>query len=109
MIYLASPYSHPDPEVRHHRYAVASAHTAKRLKQKKVMFSPIVYGHHMAMIHGLPKDAAWWMDFNMSFLAVCSGIEVLTMSGWRESKGVKIEIEVATEIGLPILYTKPLE
>jgi hypothetical protein len=57
MIYLASPYSHPDPAVREARFREACRAAAKLMRLGQPAFSPIVHGHPIA-VYGLPNGTA---------------------------------------------------
>lgn len=89
MIYLASPYS-GTPEQMQHRYNITLAYTAEAIRQGNKIFSPIVYGHHMADIVG--TSAAAWKEINDVMIARATDLWVLTIDGWQDSKGVKQEI-----------------
>ena len=55
MIYLASPYTHHDPEVRLERYRAVCRAAAGLIRQGRVVFSPIAHSHAITE-HGLPGD-----------------------------------------------------
>jgi len=94
MIYLASPYSHPDPRMREERFRVACQAAAKLMRNGEVVFSPIAHGHCIAQ-HGLPTDWRFWERHDREQLMRCDEVVVLTMDGWRESEGVQAEIRIA--------------
>lgn len=102
MIYLASPWSHPDPAIREKRYIQAREATSALLRAGKLVFSPIVYSHHMAERDGLPGGFAFWKQFNESMILRCSFLWVLTLDGWRESEGVTAEINLAAKLNKPM-------
>lgn len=103
MIYVASPYSHPDHMVQVHRYLMAEEYVVAAMKQKIVAYSPIVYCHPIAERHSLPGDAAYWKEFNNSIMRRCEGFHLLELIGWRESKGVQYELMMAQELSIPII------
>ncbi len=107
MIYIASPYSHPDPAIMQHRFEEVERFTAWALKLGVVAISPIVYGHEMAKKHELPTDAAWWAKFNRRLFNHCNLMYLLQIDGWIESRGVKMELEWAKEQSLPVLRFAP--
>jgi len=45
MIYLATPYSHDDPEVMEERFALVTATAAQLMLAGYVVYSPITHGH----------------------------------------------------------------
>ena len=101
-IYLASPYSHSEASIREARFKEAEAATVWFLKQKVWVYSPIVHCHALAKEHNLPTDAGFWQEFNHTMIERSSGVIVLGIEGWQESKGVKDEISFAREMGLEV-------
>jgi hypothetical protein len=106
MIYLASPYSHPDPDVREARYRAACLATASLLRAGQLVFSPIAYSHWTAE-HGLPCTWSFWAMFDRWFLEHCDEVVVLMLDGWKASVGVQAEIRIARELGKPVRYISP--
>lgn len=91
-IYVASPYTSPDPEVVHDRYLGVMYYTMELLRLRKWAYSPIVHCHEMSRIHMLPTDAMYWMDYNYAMLAAARELHVLCLPGWNKSVGVTGEI-----------------
>jgi len=104
MIYLASPYSHPDAVVRNLRYERVLFHCAEQMRAGKVIFSPIVYGHQFALLGLAQTDHVWWKEFNERMMAGSEALHVLMLEGWHESNGVSHEINFAHEIGLEVKF-----
>lgn len=104
MIYLASPYSSPIPDLEHQRFLAAEKFVAEQFRSGCWVFSPILYAHMMAKKHALPKDAKGWLAFNIHFLRMSEAVFVLQLPRWEESEGVQIEIKVARAIMLPVVY-----
>jgi len=104
VIYLASPYSHPDPAVRELRYEIAGEVATRLLHSGHLVYSPIVHSHPL-VLHGLSTGWEYWRDLDMAMLSRCQELLVLTISGWAESEGVQAEILAAKEMGMPIRYT----
>lgn len=102
--YLASPYTHPDPIVREYRYLRTLEATQILLANRVWVFSPIVHCHHMAQVMGMPHEAAFWLEYDTAMIKRSRGIFVLMLEGWSESVGVKGEIQLAIQLGLPITY-----
>ena len=103
MIYLASPYSHPDPGVREQRYRAACHATAALLQADLIVFSPIAHSHALVE-YGLPTDWAFWERFDRAHLERCDLLLVLMLEGWKTSVGVQAEIRIAREMGKPVRY-----
>ncbi|MFM2094105.1 MAG: hypothetical protein RIS70_1229 [Planctomycetota bacterium] len=106
MIYLATPYSHPDPAIREQRFATVSRVAAELVRAGQHVFSPISHSHPLA-IHGIRGDWEFWSAFDRRLLAICDEVVVLMLDGWRESRGVQAEIDLAIEMDLPVRYLSP--
>lgn len=106
MIYLASPYSHPDPAVREERYRAACQAAAALLLAGQPVCSPIVHSHPL-VAYGVPTGWVFWSRFDRALLARCDEVLVLMLDGWQESVGVQAEIRIARELGKPVRYLAP--
>jgi len=102
--YLASPYSHSLPIIMERRYAAAMAATAKLLGEGRVIYSPIVSFHTVALSHNLPTSFSFWERINLGVLQHCSNLIVLQLDGWKESVGVAGEVEFALSKNIPVEY-----
>jgi hypothetical protein len=67
MIYLASPYSHPDAEVRERRFDAACRAAAALICQGKTIFSPIAHSHAICR-YGVPLDWRFWQRHDRRYL-----------------------------------------
>lgn len=103
LIYLASPYSHPDPTVREKRYHDACKAVVRLIQNGGLVYSPIVHSHPLAL-QGLPTDWEYWREFDMAMLSRAEELVVLVIDGWWESEGVQAEIRAAEEMGIPVRY-----
>jgi len=106
MIYLASPYTHPDPVVREERFRAVCRLAADIMRCGIHVFSPIAHSHPIAK-HGLPLDWEFWREYNFEFLRRCSALWVLMLDGWQESEGVQAEIKRARELGMQVMLIRP--
>ena len=103
LVYLASPYSDPSPEVREHRFKEACKAAAMLMSHGINIFSPIAHTHPIAEF-GLPKDWEFWEAFDRLYLEASKGMIVLNLPGYLESKGVQAEIGIMKEMGKPVWY-----
>lgn len=104
MIYLASPYTHIDPNVMHARFLNAQEIVVRATRAGHHIISPIVHFHQIACDFELPRDFTFWQNYNLELLSHCSQLWVLQSSGWRSSVGVAAEIAHAEQLGIPIVY-----
>lgn len=91
MIYLASPYSSPDPGIMSERYTKTMIVTAGMLGERQWVFSPIVHCHEMARRLSMPADFEFWREYNYHMLELADEMLILTLPGWEASKGVWAE------------------
>jgi hypothetical protein len=108
VIYLASPYSHPDPAVREARFEAVCEKAAAMMRDGLLVYSPIAHSHPLAR-RGLPGDWLFWALHNAAMMRACSRVVVLQLDGWGESEGVSAEVRLASDLGLPVSFDQPLE
>jgi hypothetical protein len=107
LIYLASPYTHRDPDVQERRFRAACQHAAHMLRAGRQVFSPIVHGHPICR-HGLPGDWIFWEPFCRTVLERCDRFVILKLPGWETSAGIANETEIAAELKLPVEHEDPM-
>jgi len=104
LIYLSSPYTHKDADVRRRRFEIVT-HCASILKRAGCfVFAPIVHAHPIAVAHGLPLDWEYWKRFDHMMLERSQAMLITEIEGWQESVGLREERLFAAELGLPIGY-----
>lgn len=108
LIYLASPYSHINPEVREQRYNAVLNMTAKMiLKWGLVVYSPIAHNHHIALMHEERNESyalGFWEKFDKKMISRCDELWIYTIDGWKESNGIKQERNFALSLGMKIRF-----
>jgi hypothetical protein len=104
--YLASPYSHRDPDVMAARYRAVVREAARMMRQGEVVYCPIGHSHEIGleMPAGMNKDHDFWMKQCIPLLAHSSKLVVYCIPGWEESRGVTEEIHLANRLGIPVKY-----
>lgn len=103
LVYLASPYSHKDPNIMNERFEIVQEVAVNMLSQNIYAFSPIAYNHPMLKFN-LPGNWEFWEEYDKAFLDHSDLVVVLMIDGWDISVGVQAEIEYAGEIGIPVIY-----
>jgi hypothetical protein len=93
MIYLASPYSHADEEVRLARFHQVCIVAAELIKQDYVVFCPIAHSHPIEVHGGVGGGWDVWIKQDIPIMERCDELHVACMPGWEESIGVQAEIE----------------
>lgn len=107
MIYIASPYSHENSNVRHHRYDQVLAYCAHLINENKLVYSPIVHNHPIAEKFELPKGFDFWQQYDYQMVALSKELHVYMIDGWDISKGVDLEVKRALELNIPVFYIEP--
>lgn len=108
LIYLASPYSDPDPAVCEARFQAACRAAAELIRLGYAVFSPIAHSHPIAMIGGIDHLSPVWYEADLPLLHACSRVIVLKLDGWDTSRGVSIEERIAREMEKPVMYMEPV-
>ena len=106
MIYLASPYTHVDATVRESRFDAACLATTTLMRAGLSVYAPIVQCHPLVR-YGLPIEWEFWQAHDCEHLRRCDEVMVLTLDGWKASRGVQAEIVLAIQLDLPIRYLSP--
>lgn len=105
-IYMASPYSHSDHEVMRERYLLACEGAAMLMELGYAVFAPIAHSHPIAdcLDPKLRTDFEFWMSQDLPVLAAADKMVILTLDGWRESRGVARETQFCKQYSKPIQY-----
>ena len=107
LVYLATPYSHPNPDVREERFRAVNKAAADLMRSGLHIYSPISHTHPIAMAGDLPLGWDYWQAYDRAILSACCKLIVLKLDGWKDSKGVAGEIAIAHELGLDVEYHSP--
>lgn len=104
LIYLASPYSHPQMGVRAQRFEEVCRFTGEAMNAGFHVFSPIAMMHSVALRCALPGDWTYWEEYDRKILTVCGEMWVACLPGWKESNGVGAELGIADQLRLPVRF-----
>lgn len=103
LIYVASPYTHPDPTVMDARYDAVQFYCGQQMESwrngVKLYFSPIAYCHPLAVQFKLPREVGYWKELNELIMRRCDHLEILQLPGWEQSKGIQHEISFMMQLG----------
>lgn len=107
MIYLACPYSHKYKAIRVLRHFLVTCVGAELIKLGHHIFSPITESH-MYQLYNDQCGSTWefWEVHDKMMMDRCDELWVLTLPGWKESKGVQAEILYAKQKNMDIQYIK---
>jgi hypothetical protein len=104
IIYLASPYTHPERMVKELRFHKVTEYTAKQVAEGNIVFSPITYGHLLSEFHDMPTDFKFFENFCLTFLSKCDEMHILKIEGWEESEGIDQEEQFCYMNNIPVKY-----
>lgn len=114
LVYLAAPYSDPSFDVRMLRYQAATFIASELMLRGELIYSPVTHGHAIAMERRnigfnrpLPTDWEFWSDHCEAILAECELMLVLSLPGYKESKGVESELQLARDHVIPWRMLSP--
>lgn len=107
MIYLACPYSDSSRRVEAFRANLASRMAATLMAKGETVFSPVSHGHSINVVADVGGSFEAWKAVDLRILAVCSKVVVLMLGGWSESLGVRREMILAGELGIPVEMLEP--
>lgn len=102
MIYLASPYTHPDPDVMLSRVAQSAIAAGQLMQEDYHIYSPLVHCHSIASAMKAEKPYDFWISHCLHILETCNHLVVLPLQGWKTSKGVALEVAHAWRRGIPL-------
>lgn len=107
MIYVAAPYTHPDPAVVKQRMLDFAATMAELIRQGEHPVSPLMNHFLVDYVEtDFPLSWDYWREYSYALLSVSKALYVIKMDGWEQSTGVQAEIEMATGLCLPIVYVE---
>ena len=110
MIYVASPYTHPDPAIRQERYEQVRDFCARVQPMfNDPLYSPIVHWHDAAVCNEMPTEAEFWWRHNSQMLDLSKMLIVYAIEGYGDSVGVTQEVNYAMDKGLKLEYYNPSE
>ena len=111
MVYLASPYSADgDTDKEQERFEQAAQATFPLIQRYDTyVFSPIAYSHPL-YVNGWASGGDWkyWVGWDTYMVLKCDELWVLMLPGWEDSVGVKAEMQVAHDAGMPIAFVNPM-
>lgn len=99
IVYVATPYSDPDPAIRRQRAERVNRFCGELHRAGIPFFSPISQSHAIAAESDRTGWEFWGFQ-DLSLLARCSVFLVYQQHGWRTSKGLQAESELAGKLDL---------
>ena len=97
-IYLAVPYSHHNPTWREFRVLAANLAAAALMRAGFVVFSPVSHSHPISECLHDGQLLSFWLEQDTPFLQICDATVILTLPGWKNSKGIAAEWKLSHTI-----------
>lgn len=109
LIYLASPLTHENKNVMEDRFNQICNIACYLIDDWKLnIFSPIAHSWPIQKYAPLNTSFEYWEQYCYLMVSKCDRVIVAMMDGWKESVGVKAEIDYAKSIGVYVNYFDPL-
>lgn len=104
LIYLASPYCHPELSVIEDRVEKNRLFVIWLIKRGKLIYSPILHNHEMTRDGSIRRGWEHWSDQDALMIYLAHEFWVLRLDGWEESQGVTKELDIAAMLAKPIMF-----
>lgn len=107
IVYLACPYTDLSMEVRVSRFEASARAAAELIHRGMFVYSPITMTHPIDLVMAAEGDTMgsdYWCDFDEAFMSICSKMIILTIPGWKESKGIERERKFFEKFNKPVQY-----
>lgn len=102
--YIATPYSKFDSGIER-AWIEACKVTAEFVRRGISVYSPIAHTHPVAIHGGIdPLDHELWMAMDKAMMEAASELYVIHMVGWKESKGITMEIAEFKRTQKPVTH-----
>jgi hypothetical protein len=104
--YLATPYSrYPYGTEAAFRGAVDAA--AICIRSGVMVFSPIAHSHPIAVSGQIAGHFEQWAELDEAMIRASNGMIVVEMEGWKDSAGIKAEIDLCHCFGKAVYFMSP--
>lgn len=107
LIYLAAPYSHSDPAEIENRMAQFRLIDQQFTREGKLTVSPL-YKHWIINDTDIPNDWNYWGEYSDTLLSGCDTMFVIMFDGWKDSVGIRKELELSAYYGIEVHFFDPV-
>ena len=105
LLYVAHPYYHDNPMVMTDRYEAVCEACYLMLASGYKPVSTVMMWHPLKSQFNLDQYESVIMETCFCLLVTCDVLVVLTLPGWKDSKGIEGEVEWARHLKIPVRYT----
>ncbi len=103
LIYLGCPYSGVS-DVVEQRMELFCRQVARMQLRGDLVVSPLLMHFVLKYEPKLANDWNFWKTYSRELLSRCDEFHILGLEGWEKSTGLQGEIEIAKELGKPIIF-----
>ena len=104
LIYLAAPFSDPNPEISRRRLEQVNRYAVHLLSRGILAFSPLSHG---APLESPDIPSHVWYELGLRIMEGCDELYLLALEGWEDSEGVRLELERTWELDIPVYVVDP--
>lgn len=95
--YLASPYTHKNPDIKKGRATEAAKAAWFLMQMGLTVYAPIASNYYIESVNALQTTYEDWVSIDTFMLENTRNLFVLHLDGWKESKGIYHEIKFLQE------------
>jgi hypothetical protein len=107
LIFLSTPYSKYQGGLQV-AFEDACKLAARLIINGLGIYCPIAHSHPIAYYGGInPLDVKLWMRLNEPHIKAANALLVAELPGWKDSEGMKGEMDAFALVGKPIYYVNP--
>jgi hypothetical protein len=103
-IFVSVPYNHPRQDMIDFRLEMLDQYLMELINKDFTPYSTVQAMLPLAAKFDLSTDYDYWKRHCSRMIAASDALHVLMLPGWRDSVGVRDEIETALLIGIPVSY-----
>ena len=109
ILYIACPYTDPDPNTQLKRVALATKVSGMYIARGHIVYSPLTHTHliNETIAQKDQPSHDFWMKFNFPFMEICHELVIIKADGWDKSIGVEYERAYFRRANKPISFFIP--
>jgi len=100
-IYLAGPYTSPDPTIQDKRFIKLVHVTSKLMMMGYTVVTPVLSGVPLSLLDKVENSHEFWMQQDLPVLNKANEMLILALPGWQDSTGLCAEMYYARLWDIP--------
>jgi hypothetical protein len=102
LVYLSAPYSSIQDKCTLMNAIMKASGEYMVQHPGEFVVTPLANHFSLEHVPDLGTDWEFWKDYSTALMEKCGKVIVLTIPGWGRSTGVDAEINLATDLGIPV-------